>query len=576
MDSPRSQAVRIAVREGDAEAARVLLQGGADANLVNWRDATLLHTAAKEGDIDTVRVLLEFKANPNLADVRGVTPLQAAAEAYHTADATAIVRALLLAGASVDQADERGQTALSAAVWCSNSSAVRALLDANASPNTADEDMKTPLFAAAVCDHLRRSHATHDIMRALVLAGADQKNPLGYMPCNAVARLARRGDTDAVCALLQRGAPVTGQLSWPSPLYEAAEAGRTDTARALLLAGASVHEVHRLHGTALHGAARGGHADTVRELLQAGADVEFAQSGATPLASAAKNGRGDAMRALAEAGADINTRDCDGRTPVWIAAQDGRTDAIRVLAELRADINARDRDGRTPVWIAAQDGRTDAIRVLAELRADLNAADSHGWTPLQTAIRISMTRKHTDTARALLDAGADPEAPFSCGLRPLAAAAAGRTDTVWMLARDYGADPRGLEQKRALAFAMLDLPDDVLRQILLPLSDPHAPHAVATRDGNEDTAALLAWLAELVDEPPAHAAANAAVRGGPCARCHDPLHEPVAAVPCGHCACRACWALVSGLHGRTQCFACATRVLLRVPAQAFPPQRRLR
>ena len=78
MDSPRD-AVRIAVCEGDAEAARVLLQGGADANLVNWRDATLLHTAAEEGDIDTVRVLLEFKSNPNLADVCGVTPLQAAA-----------------------------------------------------------------------------------------------------------------------------------------------------------------------------------------------------------------------------------------------------------------------------------------------------------------------------------------------------------------------------------------------------------------------------------------------------------------------------------------------------------------
>ena len=56
---------------------------------------------------------------------------------------------------------------------------------------------------------------------------------------------------------------------------------------------------------------------------------------------------------------------------------------------------------------------------------------------------------------------------------------------------------------------------------------PETPHAIATRTGNRDVAALLAWLAELHEEPPEHAAANAAACEGLCRWCQNPCARPL-------------------------------------------------
>jgi ankyrin repeat protein len=465
-----------------------------------------------------VEALLEFKANPNLTD-------------------------------------KDGQTALLIAVIYKNQRIIRALLDAGADPSIADHDNQTPLSWAAILDNNRPTISTLGIMRTLVRAGARHTTVHGLTPCNAVARLASRGDTETMCHLLRCGAPITAQGSFRSPLYEAAEAGQIATALALLGAGARVDEFHPYYGTPLHGAALGGHAEAVRELLKAGADVHIKRNGETPLASAAGKGNVAVVRALAAAGADIDTKN---------------------------------EEGQTPVWIAARDCRTDMVRVLADLGADLNAVDMKWWTPLQATLYTSMGTK-TETARALLEAGADPEAFFSCGRMPIAAAASDpyKIRLLWTLAREYGADPRGRGQRafaraqqNGLAFAMLrlsdnrGLPDDILRKILLPWTMPETAHAIATRTGNRDGAALLAWLAELHDEPPEHAAANAAACKGLCRWCQKPMRAPVALVPCGHCACPECAHAARGdVYG--PCFACGTAVLLRVPAKTFPPQRAL-
>ena len=67
---------------------------------------------------------------------------------------------------------------------------------------------------------------------------------------------------------------------------------------------------------------------------------------------------------------------------------------------------------------AARDGAIDAVRALADAGADLNLADPDGTTPLILAI----VNAKFDTAVALLDKGANPNAVDQMGMSALYAA----------------------------------------------------------------------------------------------------------------------------------------------------------
>ncbi|XP_068447522.1 cyclin-dependent kinase 4 inhibitor C isoform X2 [Clinocottus analis] len=72
------------VKLGNAALVEALLRAGADPNL---RDPacglTVTHDAAREGFIDSVRVLVESGADVNLVDERGNLPLHLAAREGH-------------------------------------------------------------------------------------------------------------------------------------------------------------------------------------------------------------------------------------------------------------------------------------------------------------------------------------------------------------------------------------------------------------------------------------------------------------------------------------------------------------
>jgi uncharacterized protein len=245
-----------------------------------------------------------------------------------------------------------------------------------------------------------------------------------------------------------------------SPIANAAMNGDRDAVRALLKKGLDVNEAQGDGSTALHWAAIKGDAEMAQMLIYAGANVRATtRIGAyTPLYLAAKGGYSDVVAALLAAGADAKAVTANGTTPLMIAAAAGDTRSITALVENGAEINAKDgAKGETPLIFAAGFNRTEAVKLLLARGADhkvttkvvdlfaLTApeeeamlrgtggnstrpannrpADIAGATRAYrynelissqgglTALLFAARQGYTDTAMAILDAGADVNQP---------------------------------------------------------------------------------------------------------------------------------------------------------------------
>lgn len=95
----------------------------------------------------------------------------------------------------------------------------------------------------------------------------------------------------------------------------------------------------------------------------------------------------------------------------------------------------------TELMAAAYAGDLARVQQLLATGADVNATDDSGWTALMKACyNTEQKRGFADVVQALIDAGADIEAPIGYGVRPLMLAAGyGETAVVDTLLR-AGAD----------------------------------------------------------------------------------------------------------------------------------------
>jgi len=100
-----------ATRHGQAEAVRLLLEGGASVGATNDGGASALLLACAGDYLECVRLLLEAGAAMDQADEQGATPLFIASDRGHLE----VARLLLEVGAAVDRAMSDGTTPLSAA-----------------------------------------------------------------------------------------------------------------------------------------------------------------------------------------------------------------------------------------------------------------------------------------------------------------------------------------------------------------------------------------------------------------------------------------------------------------------------
>ena len=257
-----------------------------------------------------------------------------------------------------------------------------------------------------------------------------------------------------VCSLLLACAAAQAQ----SPLANSIQNGERAAALAAIEDGADVNATQGDGTTPLHWAVYKVDRELVGTLIEHGAKADVTNKyGSSPLSEAVKLGDVELVRQLLDAGADVESPNGDGQTALMLAAHIGALDVAKLLVERGADVNAKEawRDQTALIW--AVDGNyPELTQFLIDSGADVNVrASANEWdsqitsepraqyrpvgglTALLYAARSGCTR----CVRSLIAAGADIDLPTPEGMTPLMIAIDNMSFDTARVLLDAGANP---------------------------------------------------------------------------------------------------------------------------------------
>jgi ankyrin repeat protein len=404
-----------------------------------------LANAAKQGDRNAVQTLLNGPAKQDVAGAEGRAALIWAI----TRNDVEMADLLLRAGADAKAANEYGASALYAAAANADPTITKKLLAAGADPNAALKSGETPLMLAARDGRVATVHA-------LLEGGADPNAKEKNGSQTALMWAIANRHSAVTKELVQYKADVNAVSKGGSTALMFAARGDTESARTLLDAGADPNrKIPDWGGTALSIASTMGQAEIVEALLNKGADINYRDTNSfTALHSAVRDseyGEDQAQRVRAVAtvkvlvahGADVNARlhqekptvralnelQFEGATPIFLAAEVNNLEVIKVLVAAGGDPNIPTVHGTTALMVAAGAGTdvqrarsieergmaVETARYLLDHGADVNAVGEFGWTPLHNAAYQGLT----DVIELLVDRGAKTETKDKLGQTPL-------------------------------------------------------------------------------------------------------------------------------------------------------------
>ena len=386
--APSDPPLADAARQGDVEAVRSLLRGGADVNGSQGDGMTALHWAAETGQVEIAEILIYAGANVEAVTRLGdYTPVHLASRKGHGS----VLEVLLEGGANANaMTTSGGSTALHFAAGSGSAQAVTALLQHGALVNARESSRgQTPLMFAAAAG---RTEAIH----ALLAQGADAALtslvidlPQRYGEDRAAGQ--RR---DQVLEEFRAEAGPENQAWRPSPsevdaavraARQTPEAGRDHTAGREQALDALRQELGPQQAEAPQ------QAPSTEVAPLSFVDVVGTLGGMTALTHAVREGHSKAAFALLEGGADIDQTSAGDRTsPLASAVINGHFDLALQLLEHGADPNVVSEGGTGPLFAAINTPWAPKARY-----------------PQQQAYRQQQAT-HVDVVRALLEAGADP------------------------------------------------------------------------------------------------------------------------------------------------------------------------
>jgi ankyrin repeat protein len=316
--------------------------------------------AAARNNAAVIRALVESGAdlkvrtsNPVSGGGRGNSVFNSPAPTSFTAFLFAVragkleaVRALLDAGADVNDTLSDGESALVVATANAHWEVASFLLDRGADPNAAGAGW----------------NALHQTVHS-------RRPNLGYTPGPVPT-----GSTDSlelVKKLIAKGIDIDARMT---------KNGMKDGQR---------NRHNRLGATAFLLAAKRVDVEVMKVLAASGANAKIpAADGNTPLMVAA----GAAMWYVGEDGGSMAGHEHEA------------VEAVKMCVELGNDVNARNDVGETPLHGAAFRGVNEVVEYLVAKGAVLDARDSRGWTPLTIANGISygdVFKQQPQTAKLL-------------------------------------------------------------------------------------------------------------------------------------------------------------------------------
>lgn len=347
---------------GNAEIAKLLLEGGSEAGAADWSGVTPLHSACLNGNIEIFRLLVGSGVDVKAKDGAGESPLH---YALKRADPPPeLIKELIKIGADVNEQDNYSQAPLYVAAGAGSTAIASMLLSSGADINDDDTFGSTALHAAAATGNL-------EMITLLVEGGADLdlRDKKGN---SALSLAAQYGKADVVKYLLQK-LVVSGSKNY-------------------------ITVVDIRGRTALHRAAAKGYVDIVAMLLEAesAGSASLARDStprATPLHAAAYQGHEQVVQFLLKNGGDVRVQNRFGLTPVdlalkgWIRGTECREGAFNCLICMMKSAPEIVVDSHTLFRVAARKGSDLTIRKLLELGADPTEIDEHGWTPILVALQ---------------------------------------------------------------------------------------------------------------------------------------------------------------------------------------------
>jgi ankyrin repeat protein len=172
----------------------------------------------------------------------------------------------------------------------------------------------------------------------------------------------------------------------------------------------------------LHEAAAKGDVAEIERLVKDGEKPNIQDSRSrTPLHVAIYLKRHDAARTLLRLGANPNALEIDRYDIVTIAAVANDIEGLKLALDGGASArNITSRYDGTALIAAAHLGHAEVVKILIAAKAPLNHVNNLGWTALMESIVLGNGGKnHTDTLRALVEAGADVNIADRQNITPL-------------------------------------------------------------------------------------------------------------------------------------------------------------
>ena len=454
-DSYGNTPLHIAIqRNANAELIKYIIDCGADVNARNRYGDAPLFLAVQKNLRSAGEQLLAHQADVFATNTENLSPLKLALTAGGE------ILDWILSSEIILATDGIGNTPLHYAAEWKLDSAVAALLEKGANPNVQNSNGESPLFYAVKSD-------SPTTIQLLLNRGAD-KNMRDYLGNTTLHASVRWDSRDAAKKLISNGVAINAQnISGKTPLHEAAKAGRTVMVDLLLSNGADINATDLTGKTVLIDAIQSGNTELVKMLINRGASPHIQEMyGRNAYHEAAETGSVELINIIRSAGGNPLSRDSYGKTPFSLVLD---KDVAVIKAVLGSDINLSDSDGNTPIHIAVMNRiAPQKLSMLLSLKYPINRRNSTGQTPLSIAVEAN----YQDTARILLENGADPFLTDNSGNCAVSIAIEGRPDILNSIVTTCG-NAKDMAGDGILHYAARTADESVIKKLLSMGLDPH-------------------------------------------------------------------------------------------------------